>query len=159
MSNGKLQSEVMKESTPLARKNGLLLETVGEETVVFDRTSQKAYRLNRPSTIVWRHCDGKTSVAGLAGTLERELQLTEPAEPLVEIALQKLESMGLLEGPSGVTCREMSRKIAAAAALIPIVAAITVPTPAKASSGGSSSPPSPPSPPPYSPPPYSPPPP
>jgi len=132
------------------------LETVGDETVVFDRTSQKAYRLNRPATIMWRHCDGKTSVEDLAGILKRELSLNEPAQPLAEMALQKLESMGLLEGPSGVTRREMNLKIAAAAAMIPIVAAITVPTPAKASSGGQSQ--SPPSPPPYSPPPYSPPP-
>lgn len=119
---------------PLARKQGLLRETVGEETVVFDRSSQKAYRLNRPAAIVWRHADGKTSVNELAGILERELELTQPAQQLVELALQKVESLGLLEGPSGVTRRRAGRKIAMAAALIPVVATLTVPRPARAAS-------------------------
>jgi endosialidase-like protein/coenzyme PQQ synthesis protein D (PqqD) len=125
----------MSQFTPLARTHGLLCEIVGDETVVFDRKSQKAYRLNPSATIIWRHCDGKTSVEELARILERELKLTEPAEPLVEMALQKIESLGLLEGASGVTRRQMGRKIAVAAALIPAVAALTVPTPARAASG------------------------
>jgi hypothetical protein len=136
----------MPDYKPVARQQGLLCEVIGDETVVFDRKSQKAYRLNPSATIVWRHCDGKTSVEELARILQRELKLTEPAEPLVEMALQKIESLGLLEGPSGVTRRQMGRKIAVAAALIPAVAAITVPTPARASSGGGSPPPPPPPP-------------
>jgi hypothetical protein len=119
---------------PLARKQGLLRETVGEETVVFDRNSQKAYRLNRPATIVWRHADGKTSINELAGILERELELTQPAQELVEIALQKVESMGLLEGPLGITRRRVGRKIAVAAGIVPIVTTLTVPGPARAAS-------------------------
>jgi hypothetical protein len=123
------------EGFPLARKQGLLRETVGEETVVFDRSSQKAYRLNRPAAIVWRHADGKTSISELADILERELELTQPAEQLVEIALQKVESLGLLEGPSGISRRNAGRKIAIAAALIPVVATLAVPPPARAGSG------------------------
>ena len=125
----------MVENNPVARARTLLCEIVDSEAVIFDRTSQKAYRLNHPATIVWSHCDGNTSVEDLAGILERELQLTASAQPLVEVALQKLESMGLLEGPSGVTRRQVGRKIAIAAALIPVVAALTVPTPARAASG------------------------
>lgn len=121
---------------PLARTVGLLVETVGEETVVFDRNSKKAFRLNRSAAIVWSRCDGKTSIEDLAGIVQRELGLSESAEPLVEIALQQLDSLDLLEGPPVITRRRMGRKIAAAAALIPVVAAITVPTPAKAQSGG-----------------------
>jgi len=120
---------------PAARKNGLLSETVGEETVVFDRSSQRAYRLNRSAAMVWRHCDGKNSVQDLAEIVQRELQMREPATRVVEIALQKLASLKLLEGPSVVTRRAVGRKIALAAALIPAIAAITVPTPAKAQSG------------------------
>jgi hypothetical protein len=119
---------------PAARKIGLLSETVGEETVVFDRSSQRAYRLNRSAAIVWRHCDGKNSVEDLAAIVRRELQMNEPAERVVEIALQKLASMKLLDGPPVVTRRAVGRKIALAAALIPAIAAIAVPTPAKASS-------------------------
>jgi len=126
----------MPENLPPSRKQGLLSEVVGEEAVVFDRKSQKAYRLNPSASIVWRHCDGKTSVEELARILERELKLTQPADSLVEMALQKIESLGLLETTSGVTRRQMGRKIAVAAALIPAVAALTVPTPASAASGG-----------------------
>jgi hypothetical protein len=122
------------EGFPLARKQGLLRETVGEETVVFDRSSQKAYRLNRPAAIVWRNADGRTSVDELARILQRELELTQPAQQVVEIALQKVESLGLLEGPSGVTRRSAGRKIAIAAALIPVVATLAVPRPARAAS-------------------------
>jgi hypothetical protein len=119
---------------PLARTRGLLCEAVGEEAVIFDRDSKKAFRLNRTATIVWRHCDGKTSVEDLAGILQRELQLTEAAEPLVEMALQQVESMGLLEAPSGVTRRQAGKAIAAAAGLVPFVTAIALPTPARAAS-------------------------
>jgi hypothetical protein len=129
----------MKLNEPLARSRGLLLETVGEETVVFDRDSKKAYRLNRSAAIVWRHCDGKTSEQGLAGILATELKLTEPAQPIVTMALQRLEALGLMESTApidnpSVTRRHVGRKVAVAAALIPLVAVIALPTPAKASS-------------------------
>jgi len=133
---------------PVAGTVGLLVGTAGEETVVFDRDFKKAFRLNRPAAIVWNHCDGNTSIEDLAGIVQRELRLSESTEPLVEIALRQLEALKLLEGAPGITRRRMGRKMAAAAALIPVVAAITVPTPAKAASGSSPAPPPPPPPPP-----------
>jgi hypothetical protein len=123
---------------PRARTAGLLVEKVGEETVVFDRSSKKALRLNRSAALVWGRCDGNTSIEDLAGIVQRELNLNESAEPLVEMALQQLGSMKLLEGHSGITRRRMGSALAAAAALIPVVVAITVPTPAMAASGSGS---------------------
>ncbi len=128
----------MPQNCPIARKNGLLSETVGEETIVFDRDAQKAYRLNHSAAIVWHHCDGSNTIEALARIVQSELGLSAPGEPLVEIALQKLDSLKLLEGTPVETRRAVGRKIALAAALIPAIAAMAIPTPAKAGSGSSS---------------------
>jgi Coenzyme PQQ synthesis protein D (PqqD) len=129
-----LESFSMTPQNPVARKQALLCEVVGEETVVFDRNSKKAYRLNRSASMVWRNCDGNTSIDAIAGILKSELQIGQSAEDLVVVALQRLEALGLLAEPSGVTRRDAGRKLAVAAGLIPLVAALSVPTPAKASS-------------------------
>ncbi len=124
----------MEDQFPLARTRGLLCETIDGETVVLDRHSQKACRLNRPAAIVWRHCDGKTAIGDLTAIVQSELGLAESADAVVELALQKLEALGLLETGAEITRRGAARKLALAAAAIPLVTAIAVPTPARAQS-------------------------
>lgn len=130
----RLESEAMEGQYPLARTRGLLCETVDGEIVVLDRHSQKACRLNRPAAIVWLHCDGRTAAGDLAAIVQSELGLAGGAEAVVELALEKLEALGLLATGADITRRGAARRLALAAAAIPLVTAISVPTPARAQS-------------------------
>ncbi len=80
---------------PEARQDNLVVREVGDELVVYDAERQRAHCLNRTSALVWRHCDGRTTVAALAAMLERELGLPANKE-LVGQALQGLEKAHLV---------------------------------------------------------------
>jgi hypothetical protein len=125
---------------PKARKNGVLSEQLGGETIVFDAERQKAHSLNHSASIVWRHSNGERSVAELATVLGTELGI-EPDESLVEYAIDELARANLLEPPangSGVTRRDAVRRLSFAGAVavgLPVVLSIIAPTPAVAASG------------------------
>jgi len=135
---------------PKSRQHGILVDQVGDETVVYDAERQTAHSLNRLATLVWRHCDGSSSVQELAAKVGPELG-TETDETVVEYALDKLASAHLLEESQNgngdlVTRREALRKVsftAAAAVTIPVILSIAAPSPAMAESGGSVPPPDP----------------
>ena len=62
------------ETLPEARTDGLLIEEVGDgETLVHDLDSHKTHCLNRTAALIWRHCDGRTTISHMADVLEREL--------------------------------------------------------------------------------------
>lgn len=128
---------------PLARHDRLLDQEIGDELIVYDRDTEKVHSLNSTSALVWRHCDGETSVADLAVLLHRELDL--PAdEDLVWLALRNLNRARLLVAPferpgTGIrpTRRQVIQKLGLAgglALLLPVVTSITAPTPAMAQS-------------------------
>jgi hypothetical protein len=123
---------------PTARKDGLLSEKLGGETIVFDGERQKAHSLNRSASIVWRYSNGERSVAELATVLGTELGI-EPDESLVELAVDELTRANLLEpATNGVTRRDAVRRLSlagAAAVALPVVLSIVAPTPAMAASG------------------------
>src|SRR6476660_9357150 len=123
---------------PQVRVAGLLSrELPGGELMVYDQERHQAHTLNRSAALVWRHCDGQTSVAALAARLEQELGL--PAdEALVELALNQLQKAHLLHGllgrpATGLSRRAAIRKLGLAggltAALVPLVASIASPSP------------------------------
>lgn len=130
---------------PEARRDQLLLQEVGDELVVYDRERHRVHRLNRSAALVWRHCDGQTSVEELAALLRRELD--QPAnEEMVWLALDRLQKAALLQDPlertaeaTRVSRRGVMRKLALAGAfsvLLPFVASMIAPTPAMADSSG-----------------------
>lgn len=128
-------------SCPKARETELLVEELPEETMVYDRHSDRCHYLNRTAGLVWRHCDGTKSVPQLAQVLERELGV--PAdEALVRLTLQRLERANLLDlgsagGAERVTRREVGRRLALTgplAALLPVVLSMAAPAAAAAAS-------------------------
>jgi hypothetical protein len=123
-----------------SRKKNLLCESIAGEIVVWDKQCNRAHRLNRSAGIVWQHVDGKNTAADLAAIVDRELGAGESAATLVEEALDRFAELGLLETEQSQinSRRALIRRVAVAAALIPLVASIVVPTPAKAQSGPSS---------------------
>ena len=81
---------------PRARRRGLLVDTVGDETIVFDEERKEAHSLNLMASIVWQHSDGAHSLSQIAAELTKELRV-EANEAIVLYALDKLASVHLLE--------------------------------------------------------------
>src|SRR5437016_1556627 len=112
---------------PQARKEGLLVQEVDGELVIYDEGSHKAHHLNRSAGLVWRNCDGTRTIEELAAVLRRELDATD-AFNLVQLALTDLEEAHLIiELPAKIsadpviTRREFFEKAKVAAILIPVV--------------------------------------
>ncbi len=125
---------------PHARQDNLVVQEVGDELVVYDKERYRAHRLNRSAALVWRHCDGKTTVADLAALLQSELNA--PADKgLVWLALDQLGKAHLLRekmtrptNTRGVSRRQILRKLGAAAAavLVPVVTSLVAPASGRA---------------------------
>jgi Coenzyme PQQ synthesis protein D (PqqD) len=99
---------------PVARSQGLLVEEVDSEKVIFDEETKQAHCLAPLASVVFDHCDGRTSPAELARIASDEL--TEPiSEEHVEQALAQLDDRGLLATalPITISRREMVKKSAA----------------------------------------------
>ncbi len=127
---------------PQSRTEGILLEQLDEELVVYDQENHQAHRLNATAARVWRLCDGRTGVPELAAALADEGNASAD-EQVVWLALAQLGEADLLvesEAPAAaeaLTRREaMQRvaKVAGIALLFPVVSTISAPTPADAQS-------------------------
>jgi hypothetical protein len=132
---------------PLARRDGLVVRDLADETLVYDRERHQAHCLNRTAASVFRLCDGERSAEEIAASLE------EPADPrareaLVAAALGQLSEARLLADVGGaplapvpaapaeavdVPRRELLRRVGTAL-LVPAIASIVAPTPAQAAS-------------------------
>jgi hypothetical protein len=136
----------MRKPRPLARTEGLLTEDVDDELLVYDETHEVACRLNTSAALVWRHCDGKRTVADLVAVLADELGEVAD-EDMVMVALDNLVEHDLIE--SGYERRDLDsarysrrhfiRRVGAAgvgAISVPIVYSMLVPAPSAAASGG-----------------------
>ena len=129
---------------PLSRRDGLLTEEVDGEVLVYDKHRELVCRLNRSAAIVWRNCDGDRTVDELVELTASELGDFVDRD-LVLVALDNLAAHDLIE--SGYESRDeaearLSRRrffkrvgvTGAAAAAIPVVASMVVPTAAAATS-------------------------
>jgi hypothetical protein len=118
------------------RREDLLWEAVAEEVVVWDKVKNRAHRLNRSASIVWRHANGNNSHEALASIVSRELGTSEGASAIVDEAVDRLNALGLLnaEKEQNGSRRELVRRVAMIAAVAPLIASVAVPTPARAAS-------------------------
>lgn len=124
---------------PLARREGLVVQELPDEILVYDRARDRAHCLNQTAALVWKYCDGQTSVAKMALRLEKELD-RQVDEKVVWFALSQLNEDFLLEEPiltptmlAGLTRRQLVKAMGAAAIVaIPLVTSIVAPTPAQA---------------------------
>jgi hypothetical protein len=124
---------------PKARKDQIKSRELADETMIYDKSRGKAHCLNATAAFIWRHCDGYTSIAELAGSVQKELGIPE-AEPVVRLALEQLSSRNLLEetvvplsGNARFSRRDALKKLAVAAVAIPLIMTVTAKT-ARASS-------------------------
>lgn len=116
---------------PQARRDGFVIQPLDGELLLYD--GEVTHLLNPTAAAVWQLCDGHHSVADLS----RELVL---AEPTVRYALQQLEQQQLLENytplaTQPITRREFLKRTAIAAAAVPVVQTLRLPSPSAAVSG------------------------
>ena len=124
------------ERMPRARQEGLIIEDLPGEVLVYDSERDRAHCLNQTAALVWKYCDGKTTVSSMAQHLERDLNTTNVDERVVSYALEQLSKDHLLEESfvaaamlSGLTRRQMVRTLGIAAVIaVPVVTSIVVPT-------------------------------
>jgi hypothetical protein len=113
---------------------------LGDELLVYDLERHKAYCLNRVAMQVFRHCDGETTIADMALRIGGALGLPVD-EQAVRLGLVRLEKAHLLDSAVAqilhTSRREMLRTLGrAAAVVVPLVTALTVPTSAQAQATG-----------------------
>jgi hypothetical protein len=127
---------------PRARCEGLIVESLGGERLVYDAERDRAHSLNAVAAAVWELCDGDRSVGELSEAATA--RLGEPvSEDAVWRALSQLDERRLLAGelPHRMSGPEFSRRTAlaragligaSAAFAAPLVKSIVVPTAAEA---------------------------
>jgi hypothetical protein len=127
------------QSIPEARKEGLVVQELSGEVLVFDRERNKAHCLNSTAALVWGYCDGKTSAAQIARAIEGEIN-TPVDEDVIWLGVEQLSKIHLLQEraalpvhKSGLSRREVMKRIGVAAAVaLPVVTSIMAPTAAQA---------------------------
>lgn len=111
---------------PVARKNGLVVQEMPDEVLVYDLDTNKAHCLNQTAAKVWKSCDGNNTVSDIA-------KLFEAQEDLVWLAIDQLNENNLLEQEikanfEGQSRREVIKKIGLASMVaIPVVASLVAP--------------------------------
>lgn len=124
---------------PVARKEGLVIQELPDEILIYDLERDKAHCLNQTAALVWQRCDGHATTSAIAQSLATELD-TPVDENVVWLALDQLGRNDLLERQpvpppmlAGLNRREMVRALGIAAAVaVPVVTSILAPTPTQA---------------------------
>ena len=131
-----------RQTKPRARKQGLVVQTLPDEMLVYDLDRDLAHCLNETASLVWRRCDGRTTTKEIALSLAKSLK--HPVdEKIVWLALDQLDRNHLLsEDPfipqavAGMNRREVVRALGLSAAIaVPAVVSIVAPLPAQAATG------------------------
>jgi Coenzyme PQQ synthesis protein D (PqqD) len=117
---------------PMARQNGLVVQEMPDEVLVYDLDSNKAHCLNQSAAFVWKSCDGNSSVADIV----REFELTgggKITEDFVWLAIDQLSEKGLLEAKvapkfAGQSRRQVLKTVGLASIIaLPVIASLVAP--------------------------------
>ena len=121
---------VARQLKPVAREEGLLVERIDDELVIFDTETSNAHCLSALAAVVYERCDGRTTVADMAAAATDELG--EPVDAArIEDALTQLGERRLLED-DGLSRRDVMRRgamVGAATFTVPLIASVAA-TPA-----------------------------
>jgi hypothetical protein len=135
---------------PRARTEGLVINDLTDEVLVYDLKRDKAHCLNQTAAAVWKLCDGQRTAAEIALAISRQTadgrrQELEPGgrhvmtQQMVWLALEQLGRDHLLEErmkwPAAIphlSRREVMRLGLGAAIAVPIIVSISAPLPAQA---------------------------
>lgn len=123
---------------PRSRRERLVVQTVGDETLVYDLDGNRAHCLNKAAATIWEFCDGETTVREAASKLNEETGLPED-EAIVLVAITQLRKARLVEketDATGVLASQSNRRdalvrlglVGGAAMLVPLITSIVAPT-------------------------------
>ncbi|MDX6288278.1 MAG: hypothetical protein QOH42_77 [Blastocatellia bacterium] len=123
---------------PKARKNKLIVKELPGEVLIYDEDNHKAHCLNETAALVWKFCDGRTSIPKMTRLLEKEMNVAVPQQ-MVWLAIKELEGSRLLDMSATqqswipqTSRRAVLRTIGIAAVALPLITTITNPTAAAA---------------------------
>lgn len=117
---------------PIARQEGLVIQEMPNEVLVYDTNTNKAHCLNQTAAFIWKSCDGKNSVTDISKLVGSEFG-GAVNDDFVWLAIDQLNKDNLLQGEvnskfEGVSRREVIRKIGLASVIaLPVVASLAVP--------------------------------
>ena len=131
------------QTKPLARKEGLVIQELPDEVLVYDLERDRAHCLNETAAFVWQRCDGRTTTNEIARSLGSKVNAPVD-EKVVWFAINQLKQNHLMTNPpvppqlvAGMDRRAMMRALGVAAVVaVPVVTSILAPTPAQASTCG-----------------------
>ena len=130
---GKRSTAHVNSQGPLARDEGLVIEELGDELLVYDLDVKHAHCLTPTAAKVWRACNGSSR-----DSLVERLNMEPEA---VDHALAELQRIDLLAPLSPVATGDTRRdfgfkvaKVTAAAAALPVVLSVAAPAAAQTSS-------------------------
>ena len=116
-------------NNPMARQNGIVVQEMPDEVLVYDLDSNKAHCLNSSAAQVWKSCDGTNTVADIVKQFDGKV-----TEDFVWLAIDQLNENGLLANEIaprfvGQSRRQVLKTIGLASMVaIPVIASLVAPT-------------------------------
>ena len=119
-------------SAPLARDgDDLIVVELSDELLIYDRSSYKAHCLNITASLIWKNCNGRSTVADLAHRLSMD-------QDVIVYGINQLSQRGLLRAKLDypkISRRDLIRS-AAIISVLPLITTITAPNAQAQASGG-----------------------
>jgi len=116
-------------NNPMARQNGIVVQEMPDEVLVYDLDSNKAHCLNQSAALVWKSCDGTNTVADIVKQFDGKV-----TEDFVWLAIDQLSENGLLQGGitprfKGQSRRQVLKTIGLASMVaLPVIASLVAPS-------------------------------
>ena len=134
-----------KNNIPKARKSGLVIQELNDETLIYVLDTNRAVCLNQTSSLVSQNCDGVKAVSEIGSVLADQLK-SPVNEDLIWLALDQLKKENLIENRdevavdfNGMSRREVIRKVGLASVVaLPLVSSLVAPHAIAAQSMGQS---------------------
>jgi hypothetical protein len=129
---------------PKSRESEVVVQEIEKEILIYDLKVNKAYCLNKTSSLVYQFCNGKNTVAEISNLISKKLN--QPVtEDLVWLALDGFKQDNLLENNEQVEIdfnnlsrRQVIRNIGLGSmVMLPLISSLIAPIAAQAQSGGS----------------------
>lgn len=131
---------------PLARTSDLTMSEVEDHLLVYDQIRNHIHDLNATSSVVWRLCDGRRTLAAIQRDASQKLEQSLELQ-MVRETLTMLEDKHLLEYPLDASVRvkltrrasrrqmlKIGGKAAGAAIAFPVIVSVSAPRAASAQS-------------------------
>jgi len=113
----------------MARQNGIVVQEMPDEVLVYDLDSNKAHCLNQSAAQVWKSCDGTNTVADIVKQFDGKV-----TEDFVWLAIDQLNETGLLQNEvaprfAGQSRRQVLKTIGLASMVaLPVIASLVAPS-------------------------------